>query len=277
MANQHSTLAALFTAIADAIRGKTGGGPLVADQFPSSINAITTVSAGTADATATAAQILSGYTAYAKGARLSGTMANCGAVSQALNAGGSYAIPAGYHNGGGRVSANSLSGQTAGTATAGEILSGKTAWVNGSRITGTLAPDGLNMTKLVSACFSRICYIIIPAAFPAAKVVVYVGLNNTSNSFAFYSLGGNALLFAKIEIPTPTALATGAYYCPILQRNDTQTQYTHIRATKTVSTDNYGAVNSVFDFCYSNSDGSSLSELRAGGTSGRYLAMAFLP
>lgn len=69
-------------------------------------------------------------------------MANQGAKTAALNAGGSYAIPAGYHNGSGRVTANSLASQTSANAAAGHILSGKTAWVNGSKLTGNIASMG---------------------------------------------------------------------------------------------------------------------------------------
>ena len=69
-------------------------------------------------------------------------MPNRGAVTQTLNAGGSYTIPAGYHNGSGKITAASLSSQTSGTATATQILSGKTAWVNGKKITGTMANRG---------------------------------------------------------------------------------------------------------------------------------------
>lgn len=69
---------------------------------------------------------------------ITGTMSNRGAVSQTLNAGGSYTIPAGYHNGSGKVTGNSLASQTAATATAARILSGYTAWINGSQITGTM-------------------------------------------------------------------------------------------------------------------------------------------
>ena len=64
-------------------------------------------------------------------------MVNRGAVSQTLNAGGSYTIPEGYHNGSGKITASSLASQTPGTATANDIASGKTAWVNGKKITGT--------------------------------------------------------------------------------------------------------------------------------------------
>ena len=66
-------------------------------------------------------------------------MTNNGAVSKTLNCGGSYTIPAGYHNGSGKVTVNSLASQTSATATAADLGSGKTAWVNGVRITGNRA------------------------------------------------------------------------------------------------------------------------------------------
>lgn len=92
----------------------------------------------TSDTTAVASNVLSGKTFYgSSGSKITGSMTNRGAVSRSLNAGGSYTIPSGYHNGSGEVTANSLSSQTSATATASDILSGKTAWVNGSKITGT--------------------------------------------------------------------------------------------------------------------------------------------
>ena len=96
----------------------------------------------TSDANATAAQILTGYTGWVKDALITGTMPNRGAVNQTLNCGGSYTIPAGYHNGSGKVTVNSLASQTSANATAAQILSGYTAWVNGSKITGTMANRG---------------------------------------------------------------------------------------------------------------------------------------
>lgn len=90
--------------------------------------------------TASAGDVLTGKVIVdTEGESVTGTMANRGAVSQSLNAGTSYTIPAGYHNGSGIVTGNSLSSQTSGTAVAGNILSGRTAWVNGSQLTGTIA------------------------------------------------------------------------------------------------------------------------------------------
>lgn len=97
---------------------------------------------GTLELTGDAAdsQVLDKRTYYNKDARMkrTGNMPNCGAISTVLNAGGSYTIPAGYHNGSGKVAANSLISQTGGTASAAHILSGQTAWVNGTKVSGTI-------------------------------------------------------------------------------------------------------------------------------------------
>lgn len=102
----------------------------------------------TSDANATAGKILTGYTGYVNDVLITGTMPNRGAVSISLNCGGSYTIPQGYHNGSGKVTANSLASQTSANATAAQILSGYTAWVNGSKITGTMANRGAVSYKL---------------------------------------------------------------------------------------------------------------------------------
>ena len=99
---------------------------------------IETLKAKQATGNATVSEVLAGKTfSNSSGVGLVGTMANNGAISQTLNAGGSYTVPAGYHNGSGRVIANSLASQTSGTAGAEDILTGKTAWVNGTKLTGT--------------------------------------------------------------------------------------------------------------------------------------------
>ena len=102
----------------------------------------------TGGATAADGDVLSGKTYWKDGAKRTGTMANQGAKTAALNAGGSYAIPAGYHNGSGRVTANSLASQTGGaTAADGDVLSGKTYWKDGAKRTGSMANRGaLNVT-----------------------------------------------------------------------------------------------------------------------------------
>lgn len=91
----------------------------------------------TSDANALDTQILKDKTAYVNGVKVTGTMPIVGKVTQTLNCGGSYAVPKGYHNGEGVITANSLAAQTSATATAAHLTAGYTAWVNGVKITGT--------------------------------------------------------------------------------------------------------------------------------------------
>lgn len=82
--------------------------------------------------------LLAGYYGEGDNGRVDGAMANNGAVTSTLTAGTSYTIPAGYHNGSGKITANNLASQTNATATAPQILSGQTAYVNGNKITGNM-------------------------------------------------------------------------------------------------------------------------------------------
>ena len=74
------------------------------DKSGAAIVGTNTYDSDTSDATAAVAEILSGKTAYARGAKLTGTMKNNGAVSGTISTkAGQYTVPQGYHDGSGKV------------------------------------------------------------------------------------------------------------------------------------------------------------------------------
>lgn len=114
------------------------------------------------------------------GEPLVGTMKNQGDWGfQELTAGSAVAIPEGKHGGGGKVTAKSLASQTPGDSAAGHILAGRTAWVNGSKITGTipsqaggtLTPSTSTVTANCSGKYMTSNYTIPAFALPPANAL----------------------------------------------------------------------------------------------------------
>lgn len=101
-------LTELLTSIANAIRDKKGTTASInAQDFPTEIASIPKGSgnAGVGD-------VLNGKTFSNSDGEQVGAMPNRNAVSQTIAPGGSYTIPAGYHNGRGKVSASTYKTQT---------------------------------------------------------------------------------------------------------------------------------------------------------------------
>ena len=149
---------------------------------------IETLKAKQATGNAAVSDVLAGKTfSNSSGVGLVGTMANNGAISKTLNAGGSYTVPAGYHNGSGKVTAASLASQTQGTAVAEDITAGKVAWVNGNKVTGNgknvndAYNDGYNAGK-TSNKFTK--YTSVSLGNISSKIVDCKTLTNYENLVA---------------------------------------------------------------------------------------------
>lgn len=134
MSARHTTLASLFSDIADAIRAKTGGtATIAADNFDTAIASIPTDPSGSC--TATDNDILSPKTAYAGGTLRIGTIPTK-TDSDITSSNGIVTIPAGYY-----AQQYTKQGDPTGDAnmTSGaQMLSGITAYARGTKYTGSI-------------------------------------------------------------------------------------------------------------------------------------------
>ena len=94
----------------------------------------------TTDANATASEILSGKTAYVNKVKIEGEMVNQGGVTGTISsASAQYTVPAGYHDGSGKVSIDSTEQAKiiAGNIKSGVTILGVTGTYSGSSATAT--------------------------------------------------------------------------------------------------------------------------------------------
>lgn len=127
------------------------------------LDAVLNLFESASDADFNSEDLLAGKKAFNGTTLITGTMTDNGAKTATLAAGGSYTIPEGYHNGSGVVNATSLSAQTSATATASQILSGKTAWVNGSKLTGNMSNKAGTTVTASSSKSGAYAYLTVPS------------------------------------------------------------------------------------------------------------------
>ena len=119
------------------------------DKSGAPITGTCTFDSDTQDATVAVAEILEGKTAYARGAKLTGTMPNKGAVSGTIATKEAYTIPMGFHDGSGTVS---IDATESAKIVAGNIKSGVTILgVEGTFAGETVTAQTKSVTPTMSA------------------------------------------------------------------------------------------------------------------------------
>lgn len=173
---------------------------------------------GSDECTASRAQVLEGYTAVTSDSddeSATGTMPNNGAQSASLNCGESKVIPAGYTSGG-TITANSLASQTSANATAAYIYQNKTAWVNGSKLTGSMTCSSILSFSVAAYSTSQIlCTWKNPANGPFSGVAICAktgGYPSNINDSRVYTGAGSNTAASGTSSATISGLTAGTTY-----------------------------------------------------------------
>jgi len=174
----------------------------------------------TSSANATASKILSGYTGYVNGNKLTGIIADCAAegtglcyVAQATMALLDLDLATGNIKNGTTIfgiSGNSkVLDTSSGTAATGDVLSGKVAFSNGSAITGSIATQTLSAAS-----------VSVPAGYYAVANLSVVNSNLTATNIKsgvnIFGIAGAAPAGALLRTgQTLCYNATGVKTCPV--------------------------------------------------------------
>ena len=169
--------------------------------------------------TAGAGDVLSGKVIVDQdGNPITGTIPVKNAIASSINCGGLVDIPAGYYPTAGKVQANSLASQTAANAGAGQILSGYTAYVNGAKITGSLAVQSVLSFSVAPYSSTQITFTWKNPAKGAFSGVIIVGKTGSyptsiSDGTRWYKGSGNNTAANGISSATVSGFTAGtAYY-----------------------------------------------------------------
>lgn len=154
---------------------------------------------GSDECTASKAQVLSGHTAVTSDSddeSVEGTMPNNGEQSATLKCGQSKKIPEGYTTGG-TVTAADLASQTVGDATAAYIYKGKTAWVNGNKLTGNMTCQSVLSFSVAAYSTSQVLATWKnPAKGPYSGVIICAKIGgyptNKDDSRVYTGVGSNS-------------------------------------------------------------------------------------
>ena len=139
------------------------------DKSGSQISGQCTFDSDTSDDTATQSEILYGQTAHARGAQITGQMANNGSVTGTITTKSQeYTVPIGYHDGGGKVSIDSTEqGKIiAGNIKSGVTILGVTGNYTGASVSAqskTVTPSSSSQTILPDSGYDYLSQVTVNA------------------------------------------------------------------------------------------------------------------
>lgn len=152
----------------------------------------------------TSDKLLTGYSANnSNGEKVNGTMLNNGAKTATLNCGATYTIPAGYHNGSGKVTANSLATQMANNGvtltSASQLISGiKAISKTGKLLTGTASIQSLGGKQFKNGTITgNSTNYITGAGFAGFKIKLDISF---SPSVIYFEISSNIVVYKTSNI-----------------------------------------------------------------------------